>query len=128
LSNFEYDLRKVIALSTLSQLGLIIGAVSVGLAGLAFFHLLTHALFRALLFMCAGVIIHTMRDSQHIRFMGNLSFQIPFTLVCLGVASFALCGIPFLAGFYSRDMILEINIQYSKLLRNFRNTHQHKIF
>jgi NADH-ubiquinone oxidoreductase chain 5 len=107
-ANFEYDLRKIIALSTLSQLGLMIGAVSVGLAGLAFFHLLTHALFRALLFMCAGVIIHTMRDSQDIRFMGNLSFQMPFTSVCLGVASFALCGIPFLAGFYSRDIILEM--------------------
>nr|URX52696.1 NADH dehydrogenase subunit 5 [Glyptotermes sp. 1 AB-2022a] len=107
-ANFEYDLSKIIALSTLSQLGLMIGAVSVGLAGLAFFHLLTHALFSALLFMCAGVIIHTMKDSQDIRFMGNLSFQMPFTSVCLSVASFALCGMPFLAGFYSKDLILEM--------------------
>nr|URX53352.1 NADH dehydrogenase subunit 5 [Calcaritermes sp.] len=107
-ANFEYDLSKIIALSTLSQLGLMIGAVSVGLAGLAFFHLLTHALFKALLFMCAGVIIHTMKDSQDIRFMGNLSFQMPFTSVCLGVSSFALCGMPFLAGFYSKDLILEM--------------------
>jgi NADH-ubiquinone oxidoreductase chain 5 len=58
--------------------------------------------------MCAGVIIHTMRDSQDIRFIGGLSFQIPFTTICLGVSSFALCGIPFLAGFYSRDLILEM--------------------
>jgi NADH-ubiquinone oxidoreductase chain 5 len=107
-ANFEYDLRKSIALSTLSQLGIIIGAVSVGLAGLAFFHLLTHALFRALLFMYADVIIHTMKDSHAIHFMGNLSFQIPFTSVCLSVSSFALCGIQFLAGFYSRDIILEM--------------------
>nr|URX53688.1 NADH dehydrogenase subunit 5 [Bifiditermes nr. madagascariensis] len=107
-ANFEYDLKKIIALSTLSQLGLMIGAISVGLVGFAFFHLLTHALFKALLFMCAGVIIHTMKDSQDIRFMGGLSFQMPFTSVCLGVSSFALCGMPFLAGFYSSDLILEM--------------------
>nr|YP_009744660.1 NADH dehydrogenase subunit 5 [Neotermes koshunensis]QIG86654.1 NADH dehydrogenase subunit 5 [Neotermes koshunensis]URX54078.1 NADH dehydrogenase subunit 5 [Neotermes sp. 2 AB-2022a] len=107
-ANFEYDLSKIIALSTLSQLGLMIGSVSVGLVGMAFFHLLTHALFKALLFMCAGVIIHTVKDSQDIRFMGNLSFQMPFTSVCLGVSSFALCGMPFLAGFYSKDLILEM--------------------
>jgi NADH-ubiquinone oxidoreductase chain 5 len=70
-ANFEFDLRKIIALSTLSQLGLIVGAVSIGFVGLAFFHLLTHALFKALLFMCAGVIIHTMRNSQDIRFIGH---------------------------------------------------------
>nr|URX53610.1 NADH dehydrogenase subunit 5 [Cryptotermes sp. 3 AB-2022a] len=107
-ANFEYDLSKIIALSTLSQLGLMISAVSVGLVSMAFFHLLTHALFKALLFMCAGVIIHTMKDSQDIRFMGNLSFQMPFTSVCLVVSSFALCGMPFLAGFYSSDLILEL--------------------
>nr|URX53131.1 NADH dehydrogenase subunit 5 [Cryptotermes dudleyi]URX54247.1 NADH dehydrogenase subunit 5 [Cryptotermes sp. 7 AB-2022a]URX54338.1 NADH dehydrogenase subunit 5 [Cryptotermes sp. 7 AB-2022a] len=107
-ANFEYDLKSVIALSTLSQLGLMISAVSIGLVGMAFFHLLTHALFKALLFMCAGVIIHTVKDSQDIRFMGNLSIQMPFTSVCLGVSSFALCGMPFLAGFYSKDLILEM--------------------
>nr|YP_009726966.1 NADH dehydrogenase subunit 5 [Cryptotermes declivis]QIA95626.1 NADH dehydrogenase subunit 5 [Cryptotermes declivis] len=107
-ANFEYDLKSIIALSTLSQLGLMISAVSIGLVGMAFFHLLTHALFSALLFMCAGVIIHTMKDSQDIRFMGNLSIQMPLTSVCLGVSSFALCGMPFLAGFYSSDLILEM--------------------
>nr|URX53027.1 NADH dehydrogenase subunit 5 [Glyptotermes sp. 9 AB-2022a]URX53040.1 NADH dehydrogenase subunit 5 [Glyptotermes sp. 9 AB-2022a] len=116
-ANFEYDLSKIIALSTLSQLGLMIGAVSVGFVSLAFFHLLTHALFKALLFMCAGVIIHTMSDSQDIRFMGNLSFQMPFTSVCLGVSSFALCGMPFLAGFYSSDLILEmVSFSYVNLV------------
>nr|URX54065.1 NADH dehydrogenase subunit 5 [Paraneotermes simplicicornis] len=116
-ANFEYDLSSIIALSTLSQLGLMIGAVSVGLSGLAFFHLLTHALFKALLFMCAGVIIHTMSNSQDIRFMGNLSFQMPFTSVCLSVSSFALCGMPFLAGFYSKDLILEmVSFSYVNLV------------
>jgi NADH-ubiquinone oxidoreductase chain 5 len=107
-ANFEYDLKKIIDFFTVSQLGLIVGAVSVGFVDLATFHLLTRALFKALLFICAGVIIHTMKDSQDIRFMGNLSFQMPFTSVCLGVSSFALCGIPFLAGFYSKDLILEM--------------------
>nr|AMX23061.1 NADH dehydrogenase subunit 5 [Reticulitermes flavipes] len=107
-ANFEYDLKKIIALSTLSQLGLMIMTVSVGLSSLAFFHLLTHALFKALLFMCAGGVIHSMGDSQDIRFMGGLSVYMPFTSSCLMVSSFALCGMPFLAGFYSSDFILEM--------------------
>jgi NADH-ubiquinone oxidoreductase chain 5 len=73
-ANFDYDLRRIIALSTLRQLGLMIMTISVGLSGLAFFHLLTHALFKALLFMCAGGVIHSMGDSQDIRFMGVCLF------------------------------------------------------
>nr|AQP26480.1 NADH dehydrogenase subunit 5 [Astalotermes cf. qietus RDCT073] len=107
-ANFEYDLKKIIALSTLSQLGLMIMTISVGLSGLAFFHLLTHALFKALLFMCAGGVIHSMSDSQDIRFMGGMSIYMPFTSSCLMVSNFALCGMPFLAGFYSKDFILEM--------------------
>nr|URX54455.1 NADH dehydrogenase subunit 5 [Procryptotermes speiseri] len=119
-ANFEYDLKSIIALSTLSQLGLMISAISVGFVSLAFFHLLTHALFKALLFMCAGVIIHTMKNSQDIRFMGNLSIQMPFTSVCLGVSSFALCGMPFLAGFYSKDIILEmVSFSYVNMIGFF---------
>nr|AVN68262.1 NADH dehydrogenase subunit 5 [Panesthia sp. Salganea] len=107
-ANFEFDLKKIIALSTLSQLGLMMSIMSLGFAGLAFFHLLTHALFKALLFMCAGVMIHSMKDSQDIRFMGNLPFQMPLTSSCLMISNFALCGMPFLAGFYSKDLILEM--------------------
>nr|YP_010947019.1 NADH dehydrogenase subunit 5 [Eucorydia linglong]WGO57815.1 NADH dehydrogenase subunit 5 [Eucorydia linglong] len=107
-ANFEYDLKSIIALSTLSQLGLMMSILSVGLTELAFFHLLTHALFKALLFMCAGMIIHNMSDCQDIRFMGNLVFQMPYTCSCLMVSNFALCGMPFLAGFYSSDLILEM--------------------
>nr|WGO57906.1 NADH dehydrogenase subunit 5 [Cyrtonotula longialata] len=107
-ANFEYDLSKIIALSTLSQLGLMMSILSVGFAELAFFHLLTHALFKALLFMCAGVIIHSMSDSQDIRYMGNLSFQMPLTSSCLMISNFALCGMPYMAGFYSKDLILEM--------------------
>nr|QXI86611.1 NADH dehydrogenase subunit 5 [Allognathotermes hypogeus]QXT44187.1 NADH dehydrogenase subunit 5 [Allognathotermes hypogeus] len=107
-ANFECDLKSIIALSTLSQLGLMIMTISIGLSSLAFFHLLTHALFKALLFMCAGGVIHSMGDSQDIRFMGGMSVYMPFTSSCLMVSNFALCGMPFLAGFYSSDFILEM--------------------
>jgi NADH-ubiquinone oxidoreductase chain 5 len=108
-ANFEYDLKKIIALSTLRQLGLIIRILSIGFVSLTFFHLLTHALFKALLFMCAGVVIHSIKNFQDIRYMGALSIQLPITIGCFNVANLALCGIPFLAGFYSKDIILEIS-------------------
>nr|WGO58010.1 NADH dehydrogenase subunit 5 [Rhabdoblatta densimaculata] len=119
-ANFEYDLKKIIALSTLSQLGLMMSILSMGYSELAFFHLLTHALFKALLFMCAGVVIHSMKDSQDIRFMGNLSFQMPLTSSCLMISNFALCGMPFLAGFYSKDLILEmVSLNYMNIFGFF---------
>nr|AKF78698.1 NADH dehydrogenase subunit 5 [Teinopalpus aureus] len=107
-ANYEFDLKKIIALSTLSQLGLMMSILSMGLPDLAFFHLLTHAMFKALLFMCAGVIIHMMNDIQDIRYMGGISLYIPLTSLCLNISNLSLCGIPFLAGFYSKDLILEL--------------------
>nr|YP_010743882.1 NADH dehydrogenase subunit 5 [Polythlipta liquidalis]WET30822.1 NADH dehydrogenase subunit 5 [Polythlipta liquidalis] len=107
-ANYEFDLKKIIALSTLSQLGLMMSILSMGMADMAFFHLLTHAMFKALLFMCAGVIIHMMMDIQDIRFMGGISNFIPLTTLCMNISNMALCGIPFLAGFYSKDLILEM--------------------
>nr|UQS75810.1 NADH dehydrogenase subunit 5 [Bombylius sp.] len=107
-ANYEFDLKKIIALSTLSQLGLMMSILSMGYYKLAFFHLLTHALFKALLFMCAGAIIHNMNNSQDIRTMGTLGMNMPLTTSCLNVANLALCGMPFLAGFYSKDLILEV--------------------
>nr|ASN65983.1 NADH dehydrogenase subunit 5 [Pogonostoma subtiligrossum] len=111
-ANFEYDLKKIIALSTLSQLGLMMMILSLGNYKLAFFHLLTHALFKALLFMCAGAVIHNLKDSQDIRFMGNLMIHMPLTCMCLNISNLALCGMPFLAGFYSKDLILEVSSMY----------------
>nr|ABF51679.1 NADH dehydrogenase subunit 5 [Stomoxys calcitrans] len=107
-ANYEFDLKKIIALSTLSQLGLMMSILSMGFYKLAFFHLLTHALFKALLFMCAGAIIHNMNNTQDIRLMGSLSMMMPLTSSCFNVANLALCGMPFLAGFYSKDLILEM--------------------
>nr|YP_010043009.1 NADH dehydrogenase subunit 5 [Dineutus mellyi]QPC56769.1 NADH dehydrogenase subunit 5 [Dineutus mellyi] len=107
-ANFEFDLKKIIALSTLSQLGLMMSILSMGQSKLAFFHLLTHALFKALLFMCAGAIIHNLKDTQDIRYMGNLMIHMPLTCICMNICNLALCGMPFLAGFYSKDLILEV--------------------
>nr|QTH79115.1 NADH dehydrogenase subunit 5 [Empria sp.] len=106
-ANFEYDLKKIIALSTLSQLGLMMSILFMGFSKLAFFHLLTHALFKALLFMCAGSLIHNLVNFQDIRFMGSISFQMPLVSICFNFSNLALCGFPFLAGFYSKDLILE---------------------
>nr|QRV62556.1 NADH dehydrogenase subunit 5 [Hydroporus submuticus] len=106
-ANFEFDLKKIIALSTLSQLGLMMSILALGNYKLAFFHLLTHAMFKALLFMCAGCIIHNLKDTQDIRYMGNLMIQMPMTCISMNISNLALCGMPFLAGFYSKDLILE---------------------
>nr|AND96649.1 NADH deshydrogenase subunit 5 [Eurysternus inflexus] len=107
-ANFEFDLKKIIALSTLSQLGLMMSILSLGEFNLAFFHLLTHALFKALLFMCAGCMIHNLGNCQDIRFMGGLINMMPLTCAFFIISNMALCGLPFLSGFYSKDLILEI--------------------
>jgi len=110
---FEYDLKKIIALSTLSQLGVIIFAISINLPEVALFHLITHALFKALLFLCAGVIIHGNQNSQDIRSYGSLILNFPLVGVCLNLANLSLCGLPFLSGFYSKDIIIELAAQNS---------------
>nr|YP_009441806.1 NADH dehydrogenase subunit 5 [Eucinetus haemorrhoidalis]AOY39390.1 NADH dehydrogenase subunit 5 [Eucinetus haemorrhoidalis] len=106
-ANFEFDLKKIIALSTLSQLGLMMSILAVGNYNLAFFHLLSHALFKALLFMCAGSIIHNFKDCQDIRLMGGLINFMPLSMICMNICSMSLGGLPFLVGFYSKDLILE---------------------
>nr|WRO44943.1 NADH dehydrogenase subunit 5 [Cyrebion gracilicornis] len=106
-ANFEYDLKKIVALSTLSQLGLMISVLALGDYILSYYHLLMHALFKALLFMCMGMIIHNLGGCQDIRFMGGLSTQMPLTCLFLNISNLSLCGLPFLTGFYSKDLILE---------------------
>nr|YP_010029663.1 NADH dehydrogenase subunit 5 [Pimelocerus perforatus]QOU11169.1 NADH dehydrogenase subunit 5 [Pimelocerus perforatus] len=106
-ANLEYDLKKIIALSTLSQLGMMITILSLGEVDLVFFHLLIHAFFKALLFMCAGAIIHNLGNCQDIRYMGGVIYFMPLTCVCFNISNFALCGLPFLSGFYSKDLIAE---------------------
>lgn len=114
----ECDIKKIIALSTLRQLGIIITSLGLNMPQLAYFHILTHALFKALLFVCAGRFINSHLHSQDLRWIGNLTNQIPVATSCITLANLALCGFPFIAGFYSKDLIIEsaINIQNNLFL------------
>jgi NADH-ubiquinone oxidoreductase chain 5 len=104
----ETDFKKIIALSTLRQLGIIIIRLGIYIPELAFFHLITHALFKALLFICAGSIIHLENNNQDIRLIGKIRSISPLNTTVFNVANLSLIGSPFLAGFYSKDNIIEI--------------------
>nr|UNS18834.1 NADH dehydrogenase subunit 5 [Ixodes ovatus] len=106
-ANLEMDFKKIIAFSTLSQLGLIMLILSLGKMEMAFFHLLMHALFKSMLFLCAGLIIHNMGGIQDIRYLGNFFCFSPLVSGCMGLSSLSLFGFPFIGGFYSKDLILE---------------------
>nr|YP_009144488.1 NADH dehydrogenase subunit 5 [Amynthas gracilis]AKJ52274.1 NADH dehydrogenase subunit 5 [Amynthas gracilis] len=108
----ECDMKKIIALSTLSQLGMMMAAMGLGMVTLAYFHMVTHALFKALLFICAGTLINSHMHSQDLRWMGNITAQMPTTTSCFMLANMSLCGAPFMSGFYSKDMIVESSIFY----------------
>ena len=107
---FEIDMKKIIALSTLRQLGIMMIILGAGNPLLAYFHLISHAFFKAILFICAGIIIHNIKDYQDIRNMGSGLMSLPITISIIMVANLRLCGLPFLSGFYSKDIILEIII------------------
>jgi NADH-quinone oxidoreductase subunit L len=102
----QTDIKKVLAYSTVSQLGLMFLALGVGAYGVAVFHVYTHAFFKACLFLGAGSVIHAMSGEQDIRRMGGLAKKIPVTFVTFAVATLAIAGIPPLAGFFSKDEIL----------------------
>nr|AUR39865.1 NADH dehydrogenase subunit 5 [Agonita chinensis] len=115
-ANFEFDLKKIIALSTLSQLGLMFSIIFMGDYKLGFYHLIIHAMFKALLFMCAGFIIHNMMNNQDIRYIGGLMKGFPIVSSYFMICNFSLCGLPFMSGFYSKDLIVEF---YSMQELNF---------
>ena len=106
-ANFEVDLKKVVALSTLRQLGLIVVTLRAGMARLAFFHLITHALFKSTLFICTGVFIHSINRGQDSRRIRGFRVAAPRLMLVVRTRNLALCGFPFLAGFYSKDLIIE---------------------
>jgi NADH-ubiquinone oxidoreductase chain 5 len=109
---FQNDIKRVVAYSTCSQLGYMVFACGLCNYSVGFFHLTNHAFFKALLFLSAGSIIHSVADEQDMRKMGGLKKLIPFTYVITTIGSLALIGFPYFTGFYSKDLILEI--AYSK--------------
>jgi len=104
---FQNDMKKVIAYSTCSQLGYMVFAAGLSNYDVSIFHLSNHAFFKALLFLAAGSVIHAVADEQDMRKMGGLKRLLPFSYAVVVIGSLALIGFPFLAGFYSKDVILE---------------------
>lgn len=115
----QHDIKKTVAYSTCSQLGYMIFCCGLSNYPTSFYHLVNHAFFKALLFLSAGAVIHALVNEQDIRQMGSIAKLLPFTFVMLLIGSLALCGFPFLSGFYSKDLILETTVQTTNHFKYF---------
>nr|YP_009945142.1 NADH dehydrogenase subunit 5 [Nomia chalybeata]QOE17506.1 NADH dehydrogenase subunit 5 [Nomia chalybeata] len=118
LANFEMNFKKIIALSTLSQLGFMMSILSMGLVDLGFFHLIMHAFFKSMMFMSVGGLIHMNLSIQDLRMYGMMIFMSPMKSLLLILSILNLCGFPFISGFFSKDLILEgfLNMNYNMLI------------
>jgi len=115
----DNDIKKIIAYSTISQLGYMIVSCGISQYNLSLFHLINHAFFKALLFLSAGAILHALFDEQDMRKYGSLLLFLPFTYISFLIGSFSLMAFPFLTGFFSKDLILEILLVSGFSLGNF---------
>nr|YP_010555713.1 NADH dehydrogenase subunit 5 [Musculium lacustre]UYR45700.1 NADH dehydrogenase subunit 5 [Musculium lacustre] len=102
------DLKKLVAFSTMSQLGLMMASLGCGAVKVCFFHLVVHAFFKALMFLCVGIVIYFSGGVQDFRLISGLWYKVPISLSWLMVCNFSLMGLPFLSGFYSKDLLLEM--------------------
>ena len=112
----QTDIKKVLAYSTVSQLGYMFIGLGVGAYDGAFFHVITHAFFKALLFLCAGSVIHAMHHEQDMRHMGGLRKKLPITFITMLIGTIAISGLPPFSGFFSKDEILAHAFEYNKIV------------
>nr|YP_010411925.1 NADH dehydrogenase subunit 5 [Notostomum cyclostomum]URP31059.1 NADH dehydrogenase subunit 5 [Notostomum cyclostomum] len=108
----ENDMKKIVALSTLSQLGLMMTTLSLGMLNMCFMHMVVHAMFKALLFLCVGILINYNSHSQDLRWVGNLAYNMPVTSSCMLISILSMSGFPFLSAFYTKDLIMEYCVCY----------------
>ncbi|KAK2121981.1 NADH dehydrogenase subunit 5 [Fusarium oxysporum II5] len=135
---FQQDIKKIIAYSTMSQLGMMVIAIGLSSYNVAIFHLINHAFYKGLLFLGAGAVIHAVVDNQDLRKYGGLISFLPLTYSVILIASLSLVAFPFMTGFYSKDFILEsayVKVIYLTFLTNpngpvnyYRNAHESDIF
>ena len=123
----QNDLKRVIAYSTCSQLGYMIFACGVSNYAVGVFHLSDRRIFKALLFLGAGSVIHAVADEQDMRRMGGLKRLVPFTFTVMLIGSLALMGFPFLTGFYSKDVILEVTFARFSTVGHFAYTLEQRL-
>jgi NADH-quinone oxidoreductase subunit L len=109
---FQYDIKKVLAYSTISQLGFMVAGMGMGAVGASFFHLATHAFFKAGLFLCAGAVINYMHHEQDMRKMGNLILKLPVVFYAYVICAASLMGLPFTSGFLSKDSLLNAAVAF----------------
>jgi len=103
---FQFDIKKIIAYSTASQIALMFIGIGCSSYNLAFFHLFNHAFFKALLFLAAGFIIHSFYNIQDLRNLYNIQIKLPFTYIVIVIGQMALVGFPFLSAYYSKDLLI----------------------
>ena len=113
---FENDIKKVIAYSTISQLGYMVAALGINAYTVSFFHLYTHAFFKALLFLCAGSVIMSLHHNQDIRKMGGLRSKLPITYASFMIGTLCIIGFPFTSGFFSKDLMLEVMLYENSII------------